>query len=122
MFKSTTNTTTGSANCPVADPRDGTGTTYRAFCMYNAYGGGTVGGTTYGKCVPSPTKKCIGRVACRDALGQVVKCSDDIAKWEGMDCFSNSASGNYKICGCNDPSIQPPRGALNNLFKPCDCG
>lgn len=71
----------GSANCPVRN----LGFAYDAICDISAYNSDC-------GAKPAPGKQhCLGQVRCR---------GDACPEYEGMDCFHDGTSKNWKLCGC----------------------
>ncbi|KAG1673665.1 hypothetical protein FOA52_013330 [Chlamydomonas sp. UWO 241] len=76
------------------------GSTYYAFCDYRAYGDGSNGTRNPLECFTSGNAQhCLGRVACRDgSSGLRTPCNATIEKYEGVDCFADGNSENWKLC------------------------
>ncbi|KAG1654217.1 hypothetical protein FOA52_006961 [Chlamydomonas sp. UWO 241] len=81
----TTTLTQSSSDCPVADTRT---RRYGVICDINAYKSGCSG-------------KCLGRLTCVAPNSRTrIECDADVAEWEGVDCFQDGNSANFKVCGC----------------------
>ncbi|KAG1673664.1 hypothetical protein FOA52_013329 [Chlamydomonas sp. UWO 241] len=95
---------------------------YHAFCDYRAYGDGTGGTRNPLECFTSGNAQhCLGRVACRDgSSGLRTPCHDDIKKYEGVDCFADGNSENWKLCRGGDEEFDCDTDSGNWNRPPCD--
>ena len=104
--------TTVSGPCGTVDPAGGS-THYYAFCDTTVYGnplskvysafGSNSGGQHHRRSLKAPAVHYLGRIRCSTSSSPTtatgyVKCPAAIAAYEGIDCFMDGSSDNYKLC------------------------